>query len=435
MEHPAPVQNKYPAYFKITALLWGVMILGLGSGLQNTLVGVRASLEGMSDKDIGFLMSMYFVGYAVCSVVVPRLVQAVGHVRTFAALASIASAAALGHVLIISPLTWASFRVVTGGCYAGLLLIVESWLNSSTDRSHRGKVLSIYGIVLLFSFAVSQSFLNLAPLSGFHLFCVVSIFFSLALVPITLSRATVPGSVSTSRMGIRRLYEVSPVSFLGVFFVGMWLSGFLAMGPIFATKIGFGKEEISIFMGISMVGAVILQWPLGWYSDRMDRRLMIAWLTGAIGVISALMALFSEADSLLLLAALSFLFGGAAVPIYSISIANTNDQISEGETVAAASTLILIFALGSSISPFLASTAMDRSGPKGLFIFFGLGSLLFLGFLLYQVPRKEAILESPKEKFLVIPHTTHVVLQLHHHPGPKDAENIPEKPEEPPTET
>jgi MFS family permease len=380
----------------------------------------------MSDKSIGIMMSAFFIGYVICSIVVPRVVETVGHIRTFAALASIASAAALGHILYISPVSWTLFRVINGGCYAGLILIAESWLNSFTDCAHRGRVLAIYGMVLLGSFAGGQSLLNLAPPSRFSLFCLVSILLSLALVPITLTRATIPGSVSASRLGLRRLYEISPLSIAGVFVVGLWMSAFVGMGPVFAKQFSLGNAEISLFMGISMVGTLVFQWPLGWLSDKIDRRWMIIWLTIGTGMVSILTALLTKNHSFPALIALSFIFGGLSIPVYSVCVAHTNDLIGKEEMVGAASSLILIYGVGSAASPFLASVTMSRLGHEGLFIYLSFCSGVFLIFNIYRLIRGKAILREFKGKFLVIPRTTHVALQMHKHAKQQEKEAAPD---------
>ena len=247
----------------LSALLSGVAILVLGNGLQGTLLGVRAGIEGMAAETIGLIMSAYFVGFAVACFVVPPLVERVGHIRTFAALASIASAVALAHAIFVTAGVWILLRIAQGACYAGLIMVIESWLNASTSRRHRGRVLATYSVVLYAAWALSQPMLSVAPPSDFVLFCIVSICLSLALVPITLMGSGGPGFVTASRTGLRRLYQISPLGLVGALAVGAVTGALLGMGPTFAQNNGLSDFGISAFMGLTIGGALALQWPLG----------------------------------------------------------------------------------------------------------------------------------------------------------------------------
>lgn len=195
---------------QIWALLAGTAFLVLGNGLQGTLIGVRAGIEGMDEVTIGVVMSAYFVGFVAGSMYVPKLVHGVGHIRTFAALASIDSAVALAFAIFVSPAAWIALRAVHGACYAGLIIVVESWLNAAAERHDRGRLLAVYSIVLYAAWAGGQPLIDVAPATGFLLFCLVSICMSLALVPITLTRADVPGVVDATRFNLKRLWSVSP---------------------------------------------------------------------------------------------------------------------------------------------------------------------------------------------------------------------------------
>lgn len=402
---------------RIMVLLVGMGLLMLGYGLQGTLISVRGGEEGMSNETIGFIMSAYFVGFVGGSLFFPRLVENVGHIRVFAALASISSVVALASGVFIHPLTWALLRGVHGVCYAGLLLVVESWLNTATSRSNRGRVLAIYGVVLYGAWAASQPLLNLSSSSGLVLFMLVAACLSLAPVPITLTRAGGPGVVSASRAKLGRLYRISPLALAGVFTVGATTNAFFSMGPRFAQLINFSNSQIAAFISLNLIGAVTLQWPLGWLSDRMDRRLVIILGAAATAGIAVALAMLTQDDPIVVLA-LSFVLGGFALPLYSICIAQMNDQIDQDEVIMVASGLILVFGIGSIAGPFTASLFMGQIGPPGLFVFMAGMMGLYATYAFwdaYATRRTPNVEESDKDTFVGMPHTSHASTPLHKH--------------------
>jgi MFS family permease len=419
------VAQREPVAVRLTALLLSVGIMVVGNGLAGTLLGVRAGLEGMRAESIGLLMSAYFLGFALGSYFSPRLIALVGHIRTFAALASIASAVALSYAILVSPPAWTVLRIAHGACYAGMTVVVESWLNGTTRRRSRGKVLATYNVVLLAAWAGSQPLLTVADESGFVLFCVVSICLSLALVPITLTRSGVPGVAQASRSGLRRLYEISPVGIAGALITGLATGAFYGMGPMFAQRMGFNDLEIALFMGATILGALVLQWPLGWLSDLIDRRLVIIG-SGILSTATTGVAAISvpEGTSQLLFAFM-FVYGGTMIPLYALSVAHVNDNIDSQELVAAASGLVMVYGVGASIGPFAASQIISRVGPEGLFLFSSCALATFVTFALVRLSQGPAVAPEIKQELVVAPRTSHAALQMHEHrtgpsPGPRE---------------
>lgn len=408
---------------QIGALLAGIALLVLGNGLQGTLIGVRAGLENMGSQTIGMVMSAYFVGYVASSLLVPRLVQEVGHIRTFAALASVASAVSLAFAIIVSPATWIVLRIIHGACYAGLVIVIESWLNIATERNSRGRVLAVYGVVVYGAWAASQPLLNLSAPSGFVLFCLVSICLSLALVPITLMRATAPGVVEVGRASMRRLFKISPVGIVGAFAVGLVTSAFFGMAPTFAQRIGMENGEIAAFLGVTMIGALALQWPLGWLSDHIDRRLVI--LGVAFGTCASALGLAWNTDGgMTTLLLLSFSLGAFALPTYSLCVAHANDGIDATEVVSVSSGLILVFGLGSTVGPFTASLVMEAMGPGGLFLFMASVALVLALYDMFGLVTIPKIAERRKSSFVAMPQTSHAATRLHKHRTGKDSGRV-----------
>lgn len=399
----------------------------VGNGLAGTLVGVRAGIEGMDAERVGLFMSAYFLGFAVGSYYSPHLIASVGHIRSYAAMASIASAIALTYPILVSAGMWMLLRVAHGACYAGMTVVIESWLNGSTRRRARGRVLATYNIVLLGAWAASQSLLTLAPAAGFVLFCVVSICLSLALVPIALTPAGVPGVARASRSGLLRLYQISPTGFMGALVTGATSGAFFGLGPTFSQNLGLTDGQIALLMGATVSGGLVLQWPLGWLSDLIDRRLVMIG-AASLGMVAAGSAAVMVPEAPVhILVGLVFVYGGMMLPLYALSVAHLNDRINPQQLVPAASTLVMVYGAGAAIGPLAASQVMSRVGAEGLFELSSGLLLLFALFALVRLPQRSAVARAIKQAFVAAPRTSHVALQLHKHrsgasPGPREPE-------------
>lgn len=352
----------------VAALLLSVAALLLGNGLLGTLLIVRAGQEGFSGVAISAMMSFYFVGFTIGALVLPRVIVSVGHVRTFAGFAAIASMTALLHGVVVEPVAWTPLRLVTGFAYAGMILATESWLNAHALPSTRGQLLSIFGVVSMGSWAVGQGLLNLAPTAGVTLFLVVSLLISAAVVPITLLPGHPPTRVKQETVAFRDLARASPLAVAGVFLAGLAIGGFWGLGPNFAQRIGLDVGGISAFMAAVLGGTLALQWPLGWLSDRVPRNLVIAGAALASAAAAVGVALAAQAPLPLLLVA-GALFGGFGIPIYSLCLAVANDDLPPGRLLGTARGLLLLNGIGTAAGPLAGSVAMALAGPAGLFLY------------------------------------------------------------------
>ena len=348
------------------ALLLGIALIMLGNGLQGTLLGVRATLEGFGTGITGLIMTGYFAGFLAGSAIVPRLLANVGHVRVFAALASLASGAALLHTIFISPGSWSLMRMVTGFSYAGLYVVAESWINDAATNKTRGQLLSVYMIIVLGGMGSGQFLMNLYDPGSFELFILVSVLVSIALVPITLSVGRPPPFETPESPGVLVLFRASPLGVIGAFLVGIAHGTLFSMGPVYATLIGLEVDRLSFFMAAALFGGLALQWPIGWLSDRFDRRKVIvatAWIaTGA-----AFGAGMVGTDSYVLLICLTALLGGMSLPLYSLCGAHINDHLTPRQMVSASAALVLISGVGLTLGPTTAAAAMHIAGPSGMF--------------------------------------------------------------------
>ncbi len=288
------------------ALLLGMGMLMLGNGLQGSLLGLRAISEGFGTTVTGLVMTGYFVGFLAGSTLAPRIVMNVGHVRVFSALASLASVAILIHVAAVEPLTWAAMRFMTGFAYAGLYVVAESWLNDRADNETRGQLLSVYMVVMFSGLALGQLLLNAADPGGFFLFLLTSVMISLAMVPIALTAGPAPAFEATEKISIRQLYRLSPLGVMGAAATGMAHGTLFALGAVYGDRIGLSIAEISLLMGITVVGGIVAQWPIGRLSDRFDRRRVLT-AVALLAAIFALLAAVLGGTSLALLLTFAFL--------------------------------------------------------------------------------------------------------------------------------
>lgn len=350
------------------ALFAGLGLLMLGNGLQGTLLGIRASLSGFGTGTTGVVMACYYLGYMLGSVITPPLIRRVGGIRVFAALASLVSFAPLAHALFVNPIAWALLRLLAGACMVGVFIVAESWLNSAATNATRGRLLAIYLLVCQIAMAGGQYLLGFADPLGFELFVMVSALFSLAVVPIALTRRAVMQQGPTARIALPVLVRRIPLCLTGLLLISLAYGSFYGMGAVYALEIGLERSQIASFMAAAIIGAVILQWPIGMISDRMDRRRLIALLCVAVTVV-ALMLAAVPASQTGLLYTLMFLFGGMSLPLYGVFVALAGDMLASEELVAASSKILLVNGLGSAIGPVFVAWLMHGVGTVGYALF------------------------------------------------------------------
>ncbi len=354
------LQTAWPLFFGLGAIM-------VGNGLQGTLLGVRATDEGFSAFTTGLVMSMYYAGFMAGTQVVPRLMQNVGHIRVFSALAAIAAISVLMHGIFVLPIAWAGIRACTGFAFAGLYIVVESWLNHMSTKETRGKILALYLFTTYLGMVAGQFLLNAADPKTDTLFIISSMFISLALVPIALSKRPAPESSKPKGMKLRELWTVSPLGAFAVTMSGFANSILLSVGAIYAARQGFGIQEISTFMAAMVAGGVIFQMPIGALSDKLGRRKLIIMVSLA-SCLSALLCFgVSHSEGMLALYVSAFILGGFAMTIYGLCTAYTNDHLDPSQYVAASSALLMMNGAGAIAGPALSTGLMGAIGPSAYF--------------------------------------------------------------------
>ena len=347
------------------ALLLGFALLQMGNALQGMLLAVRGQAEGFSALGIGAVMSGFFIGMGAGSFLAPAIIRQAGHLRAFSALASLASAAALAHLLFVDIGAWVLIRAFSGLCFAGMFMVVESWLNASVASNQRGGLLAIYAGTGLGAGALGQLQISLAAPEGFVLFAVVSILLSLALVPASLSKAQSPmDEIPAGRLKPGLILKASPFGTIATLFTGMSIGCFFALAPVFAENRGLSTAELGAFMALATGGAMLAQWPLGRLSDRVSRRGVASCAAvAAVFVLALFVVLPSDQTSLTLVLAAAL--GAAIFPVQAIAAAQVNDRVERRDMLTAAGTLVMVLSAGAASGPMIGGVAMDVFGPYG----------------------------------------------------------------------
>ena len=392
------------------ALLLGMLFLQLGNGLQGTLLGVRGELEDFSTFEMSVVMSAYFVGFLGASKLVPDLIRRVGHVRVFAALASFISAILILYPLLVNPWVWTGGRVIIGFCFCGVYIAAESWLNNAATNENRGQLLSSYMVVQMAGIVAAQLLLLTGDPSGFELFVLISVLVSISFAPILLSITPTPAFETTKPMSIKELFSTSPLGCVGMFFLGGIFSAQFGMAPVFGTSAELSLPQISIFVAAFYIGAMVFQFPVGWLSDRMDRRILIV-VTSAIGFIAAVIAIFGENIFIILLGS-AFFIGGMSNPLYSLLIAYTNDFLEPDDMASASGGLLFLNGLGAISGPLFTGYLMTEIGPIGFFVILAalLGVLTVYGF--YRMTQRGISDVDTSSYATVLPTTSAVAVEI-----------------------
>ncbi len=347
-------------------LLLGMGVLMLGAGLQGTLLGLRATLEGIPTPVIGVIMSCYYVGYLLGTFGAPRLVRKVGHIRVFAALAAVASAAILVQGSFVNAVPWALMRLVSGVCFAGIYVVAESWLNAGASRSNRGTLLAMYMLVLYIGLGSAQFLLVVANPSTSTPFMLVSVLISLAMVPIVVSSHHSPETAVPLKVRYRDLYKNSPLGVVAVTVSGMISSTIFSMGPVYARLSGLGTSGVATFMAVSILAAVLTQYPVGRLSDRMDRRTVIAIVCTIATLAAGSIVAFPHMPHVLFLT-VAAIFSGFVLTLYSLAVSHVNDKLEPGQMVAASSALLSLNGTAAAVGPILAASLIAALGPQAYF--------------------------------------------------------------------
>ncbi|MFA9229454.1 MAG: MFS transporter [Microgenomates group bacterium] len=373
-------------------LLLGVMLLMVGNGVQGSLLGIRGASEGFSTFELSVVMSAYFLGFLGGSQLAPSMIRRVGHVRVFSALGSMISAVLILYPMLLDVWAWSLMRVLIGFCFSGIYVTAESWLNNTASNETRGQALSAYMIVQMLGIIASQGLLALGDPSGFGLFIIPSVLVSLAFMPILLADTPAPTFDAVERMSFRKLFVTSPLGCVGMILTGGIFSAMFGMASVWGAMSSLTVQQIAAFGASLYVGGLLLQYPIGWLSDRNDRRALVLWLSIAATVVMAIAAFVPLPFTLQILVAL--LLGGAINPLYSLLIAHTNDYLTKTEMPGASAGLIFLNGLGAIFGPLVTGWFMTQVGASGYFIFIGALFAMLAGYAAWRMSRRNAPAEQ-----------------------------------------
>ena len=368
------------------ALLLGILLLMVGNGMQGTLLGVRGEIEGFSTTSMSVVMSAYFAGFLLGSQLVPSLIRRVGHVRIFAFLGSLASAGLVLFPILADPIYWVALRLLLGFCFCGVYIVGESWLNDATTNETRGRALSLYMIAQMVGIVAAQAIFAWGDASGPVLFVVISVLVSLAFTPMLLSATPVPPFERTAPMSFRALYAVSPLGFVGIFLLGAVFSALFGMVGVYGAQAGLGQGQIALFVSVLYMGGLLLQYPVGWLSDRTDRRALV--IVGAvIGAAAGVLGLSGWGGFEGSLVA-AFLIGGMANPLYALLLAYTNDYLRPEDMASASAQLLFVNGVGAIGGPLVTGWLMAAMGPPGFYAFLVLLMAALAAYAAWRMTRR-----------------------------------------------
>ena len=401
---------------KSWALFLGIGTIMIAHGLQMQVMGIRSVNENFNLITTGIFMSGYFVGYFLGSQTTPKLVQKVGHIRVFAAFASLASLSALVAAIYVNPFMWTLSRFLTGISLVSCYIVAESWLNDRATNKNRGQLLSAYMIILFGGLAIGMLLLNVSNPNNYEPFILVSILLSLALVPILLTKRSAPKFKKIGTISVNELFKISPLGTVSSFCTGLIHSAFFSLIAVYATTSNFTLFETSILLFLSTIAGVIFQGPIGYFSDKFERRKVIV-VTTLLSALFALLAIVFGGESLqnmylsvkVPLSKIIFfisvaLYAGLCLPLFSLNLAHTNDYVAKEKFVAAGGGLQLIFGIGAIIGPILCSLFMDIFNINGFFIFLILSHLFIAIFGIYRMRVRESV-DNPDSTFTPVPAT------------------------------
>jgi len=381
-------------------LFLGILFIGLGNGLQGTLSSWRADFEGFSVLTTGLVMSGYFIGQLASSILSPTQIKKTGQIRTYAAYASIASTAILIQILFIEPPVWFVARFLSGFCIAGIMIIVEGWLNSISSNENRGQIFSIHMIVVWGGLAFGQGLFAVDDPAGVSLFLLASILLSISLIPILLTEIKAPETDSQESLGLRALLKASPSGVATIGLSALASAGFFGVGTIYAIKAGFSVSETAIFMTLFIGFGATSQWPLGWLSDKIDRRKVIMFCCVGVISICIVLALFEFTSTTLLI--LSALVGAFTLPLYSLGVAQANDRLEPKQMISASGTIVLVYSVFAVLGPFTMSYFLALFEMFGFMLYMGIVHLIIGFTVLMMMMINQDVDESEQTDFQVM---------------------------------
>ncbi|MCM2561479.1 MFS transporter [Lutimaribacter sp. EGI FJ00015] len=394
----------------VWALLLGIVLIMLGNGMHFTLIGLRGGIEGFSAGELSVVTSGYFLGFLSGARITPLLIQRVGHVRVFAALGSFMSAGLIAFTLLAEPWAWTILRILIGFSMSGIYVAAESWLNNAATNETRGKLLATYMTAQTLGIIGAQGLLTLGDAGNAALFIGASILVSVSFAPILLSVTPAPAVVVARPMSLRQLLANSPLGTVGIFLLGSVYATQSGMGAVFGSETGMTASQVALFVAMLFAGALVLQFPVGWLSDRVDRRMLILGMA-ALGASSCAVGWMTGGDIRALMAA-AFFAGGVTTPLYALILAYANDFLPAEDMPAASGGLVFTFGLGAIAGPMLTGWAMQVLGPEAFWLVLGSTFSAIVLYALYRTTQRPPLPVEDTDSYVgVLPTASPVTIE------------------------
>lgn len=386
----------------LTALLMGSAFLLFAGGVNSLILPVRGEAEGFSATSLGLLGTGWAIGYVAGCLRTPALVARVGHIRAFGAMCALAAIAVLMSLVLMDPWVWVPVRAVSGFCFAGAAMIVESWLNERSDKASRGRIFGIYTMVNLAATTAGQMVLTLGDANGFFFFVLAAMVYCLALLPTAISATTTPQPLTSVSLDLRGLWNNSPISFFAVLMVGVSNASFGTLAAVYAARMGLPLADIALFTSIPILAGAVLQIPVGIASDRFDRRIVL-FVIAVVALLSDAVFLFAGFSDPIVLMGLSAVFGATVFSMYPVIVAHANDHAAPGTFIQVSGGLLLVYGVGSIVGPTIAGFVMSSYGAPSLFAVTGVAHILLILFALLRLTSAPAVAAKDKGSFQSIP--------------------------------
>lgn len=383
----------------VSALLLGSALLLFAGGINALILPLRGTAEGFSAFSLGLLGTGWAVGYVLGCWWTPRLVANVGHVRSFGVMAAFAAVALLASLLYLTPWVWVPLRSLSGFCFAGAAMIVESWLSERAEPSSRGRIFGVYTMVNLVASTGGQMALTLGDTGGFYFFVLGAIFYCLALVPTAISSTASPRPLTSVRLNLRALWRNSPVAVVGVLCVGVSNSAFGTMAVVYADRAGLVLASIAMFASLPVLAGALSQVPIGFLSDRMDRRLVLVGVA-LVAVATDLAFILLAPEGRVINIAMAALFGAAIYAMYPVIIAHASDHAEDGAFIQTSGGLLMLYGFGAILGPLVAGVAMSTLGGTGLFITTAGAHAVLILFVVLRILVKPPVADADKGDFV-----------------------------------
>ncbi len=383
----------------LAALFFSTVLFAGGNAFVTSLLGVRLSLAQVEPLVIGAVLFFYSLGFVLGTHYCQPIIRRVGHIRAFAVFAAVLAIAALCYPLSDSMLLWALLRLVGGLSAAGVLIVIESWFSCAATESNRGTLFATYQIGFYSAVACGQLLLGLVPALSPVPFSVAAMLITAALIPLALSRMQSPVMEEVEALPFAQVFRSAPLGIVATLINGILMSGFFAMGPVYATLSGLSLPQTALFMAAAVFVAMLLAWPVGHFCDRHDRARVLLVVCVAAALASA-GAQWLKPLGFAMHTAFAACYVGLTCSVYAISLALTNDRLARHQIVAASATLLLSYGVGSLIGPLLFAVLIRSAGPE---IYFAACTALLLGlggYVLRDLRRVPALAPEQQEDFV-----------------------------------